>query len=220
MNRELSVGHYLPFARSMKGVVYPDFMISLLRGRVRGCFGSMACIEVHGVGYEVQCSTALISRIEADSELVVVVHTDVREDAIRLYGFADELERQVFRLLLKVSGIGAKTASDIISSVEKVELLRIIGNSDLTQLQKIKGVGKKTAERIVLELRDRVAELVPERSSLPNAVRGAQAAFRDAVDALVALGFPRQSAETAVAKVENGNNLEAGEVVREALRHV
>ena len=179
-----------------------------------------ACIDVGGVGYEVLCSSALLAKMEIGRAVAVVVHTDVREDAIKLYGFADELERQVLRLLLKVSGIGAKTAAEIVSAVDKIDLLRIIGNGDLTQLQRIKGIGKKTAERIVLELRDRVLELVIDRPSATGISKGAQGANRDAIDALVTLGFARQIAESAVARVDGAKNLDAGEMVREALRHV
>ena len=194
-------------------------MISRLRGTLISVSGNAACIDVNGIGYEVHCSAALLAILAPAKVVTVVAHTDVREDAIKLYGFADELEKQVFLLLLKVSGVGAKTASDIVSAVDKTDLLRIIGCGDLTKLQKIKGIGKKTSERIIVELRDRVGELVGISGQSGMKIEVSRTPTLEAIEALVALGFARAAAEKAVGEV-GAQHEDPGAIVREALRYV
>ncbi len=199
-------------------------MISMLRGTVHHVSGKALTLDVHGVGYEVLCSTACLEGCVMGSEVSVVVHTEVKEDLIRLHGFADHLEKQVFLLLMRVKGVGAKSSSDIISHVDKVELLRIIAAGDIEGLQRIKGIGKKTAERIVVELKDKVGEYVVEgQLGGRTDERPVQAnAFYDAIEALMALGFSRRDAERSVKSVEGRlqGSKDAGEIVREALRCV
>ena len=132
-------------------------MISYLRGTVFHQSGTSITLDVAGVGYELVCSTSCLEAIAGEDEVQIIVYTDVREDAIKLYGFVDQLEKQVFQLLLKVKGVGAKSASEILSQVDKHDLLRLIGSGDSSRLCTVKGIGKKTADRIVLELKDQVA---------------------------------------------------------------
>ena len=201
-------------------------MIALLTGRIVEINSRVVTIDVGGVGYEVICSLGCIGRLNLGSEATIVIHTDVHEDSIRLYGFSDQLEKRVFGMLIRVNGVGARTASDIISQIEKRELLRIIGEGDLTRLQKIKGIGRKTAERIVVELRDHVAEYVVDNSASGLTVERVSEPAQDAIDALAALGFSRKDAQRAVDQVKGsgkaGNNggLSSGEIVKEALRFV
>ena len=112
-------------------------MISSLKGTVAEISGAQVTLEVHGVGYELRCSQACLAALSEGQAAALVVYTDVKEDSISLYGFADRLEKQVFLLLTKVKGVGARTASDILSRVDKVELLRIIGAGDLARLQAV-----------------------------------------------------------------------------------
>ena len=199
-------------------------MISLLRGRVVELEGSTATLDVGGVGYQVFCTGSCRARLEEGIEAQVTIYTEVKEDAIRLYGFADRLEKQVFILLTLVKGVGAKTALDIISKVERLSLLRMIGAGDLTKLQAIKGIGKKTAERILVELKDKVGQFaVDQQGSSLKVETETYEPKRDAISALQALGFSRKDAERAVEQVDLSgfpDNVEPGEVVREALRFV
>lgn len=201
-------------------------MIGSLRGVVESVSGDRVAIDVNGVGYEVRCSTAALTKFIPGEKVRVVIHTDVREDAIVLYGFVDQLEKQVFLLLTQVQGVGAKSAADMIAQIDKRDLLRTIGSGDVQALTALKGVGKKTAERIVLELRERVAELV----LVTQAVQGLAisktvvSSVDEAKQALVSLGFSARDVERLIAEVASKNDcyqkLDTGELVRAALSFV
>jgi holliday junction DNA helicase RuvA len=200
-------------------------MIASLKGTVSEISGSFVTLEVQGVGYQVRCSYNSLARLSLGSEVSLVVYTDVREDSINLYGFEDRLEKQVFLLLTRVKGVGAKSASDIISRVDKLELLRAIGAGDLHKLQAVKGIGKKTAERIIVELKDKVAEFAQEEGEMRVHIEREQdGPFEDAIQALVALGFGRKEAERAVQQVRGATAgvqpPDSGQVVKEALRFI
>lgn len=200
-------------------------MISQLRGEISDIRGQSFIVDVGGVGYEVLGTVACLSKLEIGATAKVIVFTDVKEDSIRLFGFASQLEKQVFNLLMNVKGIGTKTSMQIVSKIEARDLLRLIGQGDLTQLSSVKGIGKKTAERIIVELKDKVGEYVmgavyserePENSSSASAISEARAALR-------ALGFSQADADRALAAAERnltGRPGDSGEYVREALRHV
>lgn len=198
-------------------------MIAQLKGQVLNISGRNVVLDVSGVGYEVFCSSLCLERLVIGSEASIIIYTDVKEDSIRLFGFNDQLEKQVFSLITRVRGLGAKTASDILSRIEKKELLRAIGLADIAKLQSIKGIGKKIAERLVVELKDKVLEFVEESNSRLNLETIVSEPFADAVQALLALGFPRKDAERAVKEVElqNGTGkIESADIVRNALRFV
>ena len=205
-------------------------MISRLNGEVIEVNGDSIVIDVAGVGYEVACTSLTLSRITIGSRTVISIYTDVREDAIRLFGFDTQAERQMFLLLNRVSGSGPRSSLDVLSNVAIRDLLRAIGSGDVRALMAIKGVGKKKAERIVVELRDLVANMAGERSSALRAmvsVEGnAEATIPsisgDAVAALEVLGFARRDAEAAVSQASRSsqNLTVVGDLVREALRHV
>jgi Holliday junction DNA helicase RuvA len=165
-----------------------------------------------------------LAKLAQGAEAALIVFTDVKEDSISLYGFEDRLERQVFLLLTKVNGVGARTASEIISRMDKLELLRIIGAGDVSRLQAVKGIGKKIAERIVMELKDRVAEFAVEKGELRTGLpSGLDQPFEDAIQALVALGFSRKLAEQAVARARAGlspEQADSGRIIKEALRFI
>ena len=199
-------------------------MIAWLQGTVVEISGGSVILNVHGVGYELVCSSFCVARLTVGAEATIVVHTDVKEDSIRLYGFDDTLEKQVFRLLTRVKGVGAKSASDIVSRIDKRELLRAIGAGDVVKLQQMRGIGKKTAERIIVELKDKVGEFVLQREE-QVAARGGEGAFEEALAALQALGFSAREAEQALGRVRAevmgiSGTTESGEVIRHALRFV
>jgi Holliday junction DNA helicase RuvA len=205
-------------------------MISRLRGTVAEIEGDSIIVDVQGVGYAVTCTSALLAGVRMATELTVCIYTDVREDSIRLFGFESNAERQVFLLLNRVSGMGPRSSLDVISNVPIRDLLRAIGSGDVNALMSIKGVGKKKAERIVVELKDLVGSMADERSAALRAVmaEGASAlvvtkpSSNDAVSALEVLGFPRRDAEIAVSKAMEGGwgAGDVGDLVREALRFV
>lgn len=184
-------------------------MISRLRGLPAGRSADGLILDVGGVGYLVAATPSALARADGSSELTLETYLHVREDALQLYGFADQAERSLFVQLLGVSGIGPKVALAVVSSASPEELRRAIALRDAARFQAIPGIGKKTAERIVLELEGSIAEPVPV---------AAAGAPRELVarDALVELGYSVVEAEQALARVDS--RLPAEERVREALR--
>ena len=198
-------------------------MISSLHGIVEDMTLDVVTLSVNGVGYEVFCTRGLASSLETGEEYRLTVYTDVKEDSIRLYGFQDKLEKQVFLLLIKVSGVGARSAVEILSNMDKVELLRAIGSADTAKLQRVKGIGKKTSERIVVELKDKVAEFADQNTAQrTESLHELPEALQDALAAMVALGFSKRDAERAIASVQSSGKSAAtsGDIVREALKFV
>jgi holliday junction DNA helicase RuvA len=189
-------------------------VISRLRGTVAGRTPDGLVIDVGGVGYLVAATPSVLRRPASGGELVVETYLHVREDALQLYGFAEPSERELFLHLLGVSGIGPKVALSVVSSAPAAELRRAIALQDPARFQAIPGIGKKTAERIVLELKEKLgSEEVVALPSLPGAPTSAHVVARDA---LVELGYSVVEAETALARTDPG--LPAEERVREALR--
>jgi Holliday junction DNA helicase RuvA len=173
-------------------------------------------LDVHGVGYELEAPMSTFYELPATGqEVSLCTHYAVKEDAVALYGFFRDAERVLFRALLKVSGIGAKTALAILSGASVDEFTRLVQTGDVAALTRIPGIGKKTAERIVVEMRDRVEGL----AQLPGA-SGARAVPTDPVAeatvALQALGYKPQEVSRLVTKVaQDGDNAEA--IIRKAL---
>jgi holliday junction DNA helicase RuvA len=171
-------------------------------------------VDVGGVGYLVAATPSVLRRADGGGELTVETYLHVREDALQLYGFAEPSERELFLHLLAVSGIGPKVALSVVSSAPAAELRRAIVLQDPARFQAIPGIGKKTAERIVLELKEKLgSEDVVALPSLPGAPTSAHVVARDA---LVELGYTVVEAETALARTDP--DLPAEERVREALR--
>src|SRR5436190_2804550 len=160
-------------------------MISRLRGEVVARSPTGVVVDVGGVGYLVNPSAGLRSRAEPGGEVLVETYLHVREDALQLFGFADAAERELFELLLSVQGVGPKVALAIVSGSSPAELRRAIAFEDTDRFQAIPGIGKKTAERIVLELKEKLGDGAPEPVATP---RGA-APHVVARDALVELGW-------------------------------
>ena len=187
-------------------------MIARLRGKLVARTAEGAVLDVNGVGYLVNATPRALSRADGD-ELVVETYLHVREDTLALYGFADLEERELFLQLLTVSGIGPKVALAIVSGSAPAELKRAIAREDTARFQAIPGIGKKTAQRIVLELKEKLTGSVgPVGASGPGAVDGHLVAR----DALVELGFSLVEAEQALAVIDT--DLPPEERVRLALR--
>lgn len=175
-------------------------MIAFLRGRLIEKHPNRLVVDVHGVGYDVQVPLSTFYDLAAPGEDVALrIHTHVREDQIALYGFATRLELDLFERLIGVGGIGPKIALAALSGIEPHELVRAVGSNDTRRLSSIPGIGKKTAERISLELRDKLPAL-PGVAAGPVAAGPSADADRraDLVSALVNLGYPRPSAERAI----------------------
>ena len=182
-------------------------MIALLRGRVLDKQPNRLIVDVQGVGYEVHVPLSTFYETgDPGADITLRVHTHVREDALQLYGFLTVLEQQVFERLIGISGIGPKLAIAVLSGIDPRELVGAVRRGDVVRLTAIPGIGKKTAERIVLELRDRLKQLDP--GPAVDAAAAAAPADRlreDLVSALVNLGYHRPQAEKSVESALNSN---------------
>jgi Holliday junction DNA helicase RuvA len=182
---------------------FPYFrgMIAFLRGDFVNKTPAVVHVDVGGVGYELQISLNTYSRIQPLEKGTLLTYLHIREDAHILYGFFELAEKELFILLLSVSGVGASTARMMLSSMRPEEIIRAIAQGNAKQLESIKGIWKKSAERVILELRDKVGRLREETniSSLIN-----NTLEQDALNALITLGIARSAAEQAIKKTLNG----------------
>ncbi len=172
-------------------------MIARLRGTLVDKGPSRIVVDVGGVGYDVQIPLSTFYPLgEAGSQVELRVHTHVREDALALYGFATSLEHDLFERLISINGVGPKLALAVLSGIEPAELIRAVRSQDVARLTKIPGVGKKTAERIGLELKDRLPDVPEGRPGSP--VEDERRS--DLLSALVNLGYQRAGVEKALDK--------------------
>jgi holliday junction DNA helicase RuvA len=189
-------------------------MIAHLRGRLQSLTPDHAVLDVGGVGYAVHLPLSTyyeLQRLAAGVEVSLFVHTHVREDTLALYGFWSERERQLFERLLTVSGVGPRLARGILSGLPAEDLLRALASGDLARLSKVPGVGKKTAERLVLELKEKAAAL----AATPVTTTAPEPGDEDLLSALVNLGYRHQEADRALADARRDA---AGATVPELLR--
>ena len=177
-------------------------MIARLRGTLLEKSPSRLVIDVGGVGYDVVVPLSTFFAIgDPGGEVVLRVHTHVREDVIALYGFATAAEQDLFERLIAISGIGPKLALAVLSGIDARELVRAIRAQDVARLTKIPGVGKKTAERIGLELKDRLPATLGEAAGAPVSAEAVENQIRDdLLSALINLGYQRTLAEKAIDK--------------------
>jgi Holliday junction DNA helicase RuvA len=191
-------------------------MIAHLRGRLLAKHPNQVVVETGGVGYDVTISVPTFSDLPGvGSEVALHIHTHVREDLIALYGFLRPAEKQLFEKLITVSGIGPKLAITILSGMAADEMVGAIRGNDIARLTRIPGIGKKTAERMVLELRDK---LPPAGVGEAPAAPVMTAMEEDVLSALVNLGYQRAAAERALASVaKNGKDRPFDVMFREAL---
>ena len=188
-------------------------MIARLRGKPVARDADGLVLDVGGVGYRVHATPSAVRKSEGGEEVVVETHLHVREDALQLYGFAEPAERELFEHLLGVSGVGPKVALAIVSGYSPAEIRRAIVREDAALFQTIPGIGKKTAQRVVLELKERIAPLAAVADA-PHL--GAGDGHVVARDALVELGYSAAEAEQRLA--ETDPDLPPAERVRQALR--
>ena len=187
-------------------------MIAHLRGKLLAKHPNQAIVDVGGVGYDVTVSVPTFSELPAPgSEVSLHIHTHVREDVIALYGFLRPAEKQLFEKLITVSGIGPKLAITILSGMAADDMIGAIRGNDVARLTRIPGIGKKTAERMVLELRDKLPTVGAEA---PVAATMSPIE-EDVLSALVNLGYQRPVAEKALAEVKHNGSFEV--MFREAL---
>ena len=175
-------------------------MIAFLKGQFFHKTPSYVFIDVNGVGYEVQISLNTYSKIQDKADGILQTHLIVREDAHLLFGFFDLAEKEMFLNLIAISGIGANTARVMLSYMKPDELSRAITQGNTRLLENIKGIGRKTAERIIVELRDKLARQ-PIDSTVNISTWQGNTLQSDALNALIALGINRQAADKAIQKV-------------------
>lgn len=203
-------------------------MIGCLIGKIISKFPQEIMLNVSGVGYELAASSNTLSKLpDVGQTITIHTHLLVREDAHILYGFYSRQERALFRALIKVNGIGPKLALGILSAMEPERFVHCIYEQDINQLVKLPGIGKKTAERLVIDIRDRLTTLSETQAQFPGAVAAAgintgteiSAARQDAISALISLGFPPTQANLVVAKVPSDKQ-DVAAIVREALSYI
>jgi Holliday junction DNA helicase RuvA len=194
-------------------------MIGRLKGIIVDKNAPQIIIDINGLGYEVETPLSTFCRLRLGETEVLWTHLVVREDAQLLYGFSEKEERALFRLLLKISGVGPKLALALLSGMEPAALLRCIESQDITTLTKIPGVGKKTAERLMIELRDRIKDLTPHSATATErlTLTSPLSPVAEAEQALMALGYKPLEAQKAVALVKNQHDDTAG-LIRAALK--
>jgi len=198
-------------------------MIAFLRGIVLSKQPNRIVVDVGGVGYEVHVPLSTFYDIgDEGTEVALRVHLHAREDALQLYGFLTELERQIFERLIGISGVGPRLAIVVLSGIEPKGLVAAVQRGDVARLTGIPGIGKKTAERIVLELRDRLAQMAAPEEPGPSSAGGAADRLRtDLLSALHNLGYHRPQADKAVeAAVTSTSEPTFEKALRAALREL
>jgi Holliday junction DNA helicase RuvA len=194
-------------------------MYAYLQGKIAHKSPSLLYLDVNGVCYEVNITLRTYDFIQHLEQCRLYTHVKVSEDAWVLYGFADEQERTTFRQLIGVNGVGAGTARIILSSLSPIELERVIVMGDTGLLEKVKGIGAKTAQRIVLELKGKIDTkgVVLNTNNSPETHNTKP---NDALIALVNLGISKAAAEIALKKIPNPHELPVEELVKQALRNL
>ncbi|NBP68487.1 MAG: Holliday junction branch migration protein RuvA [Cytophagia bacterium] len=195
-------------------------MIAFLKGRLIHKEPSHVLIDVAGVGYHVNVSLQTFSAIKDQESISLFTHLSIREDAHVLFGFSTEAEKKLFLHLISVNGVGPSTAIVMLSFMEVEELKAAIAREDIATLQRVKGIGGKTAQRLIVELKDKLKKEVTEESGssplgLHNTIK------QQALSALVTLGIPRPAAEKSVDAIlkKSGNNLTLEDLVKQALKN-
>ena len=198
-------------------------MIARLTGRLVEKQATRLVVDVHGVGYDVQVPLSTFYRLpDPGDEVTLRIHTHVREDALSLFGFGTALEQQVFERLIAISGIGPRLALAVLSGIDAADLVRAVQAGDVGRLTRIPGIGKKTAERIGLELKDRLPQQLVEQLVAASGGPAGEALLRaDLVSALLNLGYHRPLAERAVdAALKRSGELSFERTLKQALQEL
>jgi Holliday junction DNA helicase RuvA len=199
-------------------------MIAFLSGKLLEKQANTAIVDVGGVGYEVSIPLSTFYELgEVGSDVQLRIYTHVREDAIQLFGFKSQRERDLYLRLISVQGVGAKSGITMLSGMSADEIIMAIRTDNVARLTSIPGVGRKTAERLVIELRDKVAELALDGSSQRDKVTGSEltgdAVFDDALSALINLGYQRNAAEKALrTAAHEGTEMTVQKLLRRSLQ--
>ena len=193
-------------------------MIAHLRGRILEKQPNRVILDVQGVGYDVQVPLSTYYHLpEVGAEVALRIHTHVREDALQLFGFASEEEEAVFHELIGVKNVGPRAAQNILSGIEARDLAAAVAQGDVARLTKVPGVGKKTAERLVVELKEKLVTLA--RAAAPRGAAAPAGALEQLEQALLGLGYRAPQAEQAVAALrERSEGRPLDELLREALK--
>ena len=178
-------------------------MIEYIKGKITALTPTDVVLETGGIGYLLNISLPVFTALQGQSEAKMLVHESIREDAHVLFGFLEEKERVLFRLLIGVSGIGANTARMLLSSVAADELETVIASGDDRRLRAVKGIGTKTAQRIIVDLRDKISTVGTAEVSLP--MNNSSETYDEAMAALSALGFARQQTQKVLTKIFREN---------------
>lgn len=190
-------------------------MVEYIKGEITELTPTYAVIEAGGIGYGINITLPCFTALEGKREAKLLIHEVIREDAWVYYGFTEECERVLFRLLIGVSGVGANTARMILSSLPVVELEQVIMSGDVRRLKGVKGIGSKTAERIIVDLKDKIK---PGDSTLLIQPAARSEEFDEALAAMVMLGFPRQASHKVLTKLYNAEpSLKVEAAIKKAL---
>lgn len=193
-------------------------MLDYLKGRIIDISPTHVVLDNNGIGYFVNISINTYSKLSGKEESLLYIHEVIREDAHQLYGFSDKEERGIFLHLISVNGVGANTARVMLSSLSPTEIVSAIGHNDINLLKSIKGIGAKTAERIIVDLRDKVAKIAEGEqivAPMDNTIKD------EALSALVMLGFPKSKVEkvlNTILKQKSDYSVEG--LIKEALKRI
>jgi holliday junction DNA helicase RuvA len=194
-------------------------VIGWLSGVLRGRFGDRVLVDAGGVGYELTVPASLSALlVDTGSRVELYVHTHVREDEIALYGFPSFQDRQLFLVLTSVSGVGPKTALSVCSAFPRDRIVEAIRTKNISLLQTIPGIGKRTAERIVVELKDRLKEFAPSWEGRAGTSRVPETDTDEVISALVNLGYRRPAAEAAFAQIDLSKTPTFDSMLKETLK--
>ncbi len=200
-------------------------MIGKIRGIILEKQPPQLIVDVNGLGYEIDAPMSTFYQLpDHGQEVNLFTHFVVREDAHHLYGFYTRDERHLFRTLLKVNGVGPRLALTILSSIATDEFVRCVLNNDTASLVRLPGVGKKTAERLVIEMRDKLSDWQQSDSTegtmpLKQSNKGRHHILQDAISALISLGYKQQEANRSVTRIDDGAS-SSEELIRRALREM
>ena len=208
-------------------------MIGYLRGQVVEKTPPFLLIDVAGIGYEVEASLSTFSKLSINSESILYTHLVVREDAQLLYGFSNSSERDLFRELIKINGIGPKMGLSILSVLDIKSLIYCVQKSDISILTRVPGIGKKIAMRLLVEIQGRIDKWITESNDFSDTILSgnnqdtlvsrdrqheAADATTDATHALISLGYKRYEARKVLDTIKNKDNLSTDELIRQALK--
>ena len=195
-------------------------MIAYLKGIIDTKRQDYVVIDVHGVGYKIFMPEGAIQNLEVDSEVKIYTFMRVREDDVSLYGFLNVEELAMFELLISVGGIGAKSAVGILSNIAPSKFALAVITDDVTTLKKLPGIGAKTAQRIILELKDKIKtqEATEQENEIKQKTEVSDSA-KDAIEALQVLGYTRREVEEAISKIGE-SNLTTEEIIKQGLKYL